>query len=136
MPLSATTVKAEAEKLELAKLKGINVSKLFRDALDVSLRVRGDDKEMLESQLTDIRKQMEILELEEKLVLNQLKTLESIDVIEQHREAKYNQWKTSIVIQIERNTIDWDVLKKLFRFSNIADCKSWVIGKLKNESLI
>lgn len=136
MPLSSTTVKAEPEKIELAKLKGINISKLFRDALDTSLRVSGDDKEMLESQLTDIRKQMEILQLEEKLVLDQLKTLESRDVINQYREDKYNQWKKNLAYQIEHKTIDWNVIKKLFRFNTNAECKSWVTKKLSGDDLL
>lgn len=136
MPLSSTTVKAQAEKLELAKLKGINVSKLFREALDTSLRVTGDDKDMLESQLTDIRKQMEILQLEEKLVLDQLKTLESRDVVNQYREDKYNQWKKNIAYQIENKTIDWNVIKKLFRFTNMIECKTWINNKLKSDALL
>jgi len=136
MPLSSTTVKADAEKLELAKLKGINVSKLFRDALDVSLRVAGDDKEMLEKQLTDIRKQMEILDLEEKLVLNQLKALETIESINQYREVKFSLWAKNLAYQCENKTIDWDNVKKLFRFNDLSDCKSWIEGKLKKEGLI
>lgn len=136
MPLSSTTVKAQAEKLELAKLKGINVSKVFRDALDTSLRVIGDDRDMLESQLTDIRKQMEILQLEEKLVLDQLKTLESRDVVNQYREDKFNQWKKNMAIQVKNKTIDWNVIKKLFRFTTMTDCKTWITRKLRAEALI
>lgn len=136
MPLASTTVKAEPEKLELAKLKGINVSKLFRDALDTNLRVLGDDKEMLESQLTDIRKQMEILQLEEKLILDQLKTLESRDMIEQYRETKYNQWNKNISYQIKNKTIDWEVIKKLFRFNNNNECKTWITKKLAVDGLL
>jgi len=136
MALSSTTVKAEPEKLELAKLKGINVSKLFREALDTSLRVSGDDKEMLESQLTDIRKQMEILQLEEKLVLDQLKTLESRDVINQYREIKFNQWDKNISYQIKNKTIDWEVIKKLFRFNSMTECKTWITKKLTVDGLL
>lgn len=136
MPLSSTTVKAQAEKLELAKLKGINVSKLFRDALDTSLKVSGDDKEMLESQLTDIRKQVEILQLEEKLILDQLKTLESRDVIEQYRENKYEQWKKNLAYQIEHKTVDWDVIKKLFRFNSMTDCRTWITKRLKADCML
>lgn len=136
MPLSATTVKADAEKLELAKLQGINISKLFRDALDTSLRIQGDDKDMLESQLTEIRKQMEILQLEEKLILDQLKTLESLDVVEAYRMSKYDKWKKNLAYQITHNTIDWDISRKLLRFSNVGECKIWIIGELKKDGLI
>lgn len=136
MPLASTTVKAEPEKLELAKLKGINVSRLFRDALDTSLRVTGDDKEMLESQLTEIRKQMEILQLEEKLVLDQLKTLESIDVVKQHRETKYYQYNKNLAYQIKHKTIDWDVIRKLFRFNSKAECETWIHKRLSADGLL
>lgn len=136
MPLSSTNVKADAEKIQLAKLKGINLSLLFRNALDSSLRVSGDDKDMLESQLTDIRQQMEILNLEEKLILDQLKTLDSKDAVEQYRATKFNQWKKNIAYQIENKTIDWNVIKKLFRFSTMGDCKTWITTRLKTEKLI
>lgn len=136
MPLSSTNVKADPEKIQLAKLKGINLSQLFRDALDTSLRVSGDCKEMLESQLTEIRKQMEILQLEEKLVLDQLKTMESRDEVEQYREAKFEKWKINIAYQITHNTNDWSVTKNLFRFSNENECKAWITAKLKSEKLL
>lgn len=136
MPLSSTNVKADPEKILLAKMKGINLSKLFRDALDTSLRVTGDDKEMLESQLTEIRKQIEILSLEEKLVLDQLKTMESEDEVNNYREAKFNQWKKNIAYQVTHNTNDWTVTKDLFRFSGITECRNWIIGRLKSENLI
>lgn len=136
MPLSSTTVKAEAEKLELAKLRGINISKLFRDALDTSLKVYGDDREMLESKLTDIRKQMEILDLEEKFVLAQLKSLDSLDAVEQYRNEKYEQWKKSLTYQVRHKTIDWENVKKLFRFSTVGECERWITERLDKEGFI
>lgn len=136
MPLSSTNVKADPEKIQLAKLKGINLSQLFRDALDTSLRVSGDDREMLESQLTEIRKQMEILQLEEKLVLDQLKSMDSRDEVAKYREDKFNKWKKNIAYQISHNTNDWAVTKNLFRFSNVNECKAWIVGKLKSEKLL
>lgn len=136
MPLSSTNVKADPEKIHLAKLKGINLSQLFRDALDTSLRVSGDDKEMLESQLTEIRTQMEILQLEEKLVLDQLKTMDSRESLDKYRENKYHQWKNNIAYQMNHKTIDWNIIKKLFRFSDIEDCKTWITKKLRSENLL
>ena len=91
---------------------------------------------MLESQLTEIRKQMEILQLEEKLVLDQLKSMESRDEVERYREAKFNKWKKNIAYQISHNTNDWAVTKNLFRFSNVNECKSWILNRLKSEKLI
>jgi hypothetical protein len=133
--LSTTTVRASADKLELAQLKGINVSKVFREALDVSLKVMGDEKEMLESQLTDIRKQIEILNLEEKLILDQLKTLESADTLENYRLKKYDQWKKNIAFQVNKNTIDWDVIRKLLRFNSKIECKKWINENLQGDGL-
>jgi len=136
MPLSSTNVKAESDKIQLAKLKGINLSQLFRDALDTRLKVTGDDLSTLESQLTDIRKQIEILHLEERLVLDQMKTMESKDSINQYREAKFNQWKRNLAYQVINKTIDWNLNKNLFRFSTAADCKTWIIQRLKAEELL
>lgn len=136
MPLSSTNVKAEADKIQLAKLKGINLSQLFRDALDTSLRVTGDDLSTLESQLTDIRKKIEILHLEERLVLDQMKTMESKDVVNQYREAKFEQWKRNLAYQVLNRTIDWNLNKSLFRFSTAADCKNWITQRLKAEELL
>lgn len=135
MSLVSTNLKAEADKVQLAKLKGINLSQLFRDALDTSLRVSADDKDMLESQLTEIRKQIDILQLEEKLVLDQIKALDSKVSVDQFRESKFNQWQKNIAYQIEHGTIDWEVLRKLFRFRTTTDCKSWVNTKLRSEHL-
>lgn len=136
MPLSSTNVKADPEKIRLAKMKGINLSRLFRDALDSSLKVTGDDREMLESQLTEIRKQIEILSLEEKLILDQLKTMESEDEVNKYREAKFNQWKKNIAYQVTHNTNDWTVTKNLFKFSDIPECRNWIIKRLKAENMI
>ena len=49
---------------------------------------------------------MEILQLEEKLVLDQLKSMESRDEVERYREAKFNKWKKNIAYQISHNTND------------------------------
>lgn len=136
MTLVSTNLKADCEKVHLAKLKGINLSQLFRDALDLSLKISGDEKGMLENQLAEIRKQIEILQLEERLVLDHLKTLESKDVVDQFRETKYNQRKTNIAYMIKNKTLDWELNRRLFRFSNVNDCKKWLTGKLENEGLI
>jgi len=136
MSLVSTNLKADPEKVELAKLKGINLSQLFRDALDTSLRVSGDDMEMLESQLTEIRKQMEILQLEEKLILDQLKIMESADEVNSYRESKFNKWKKNMAIQMKNKTLDWAVIEKLLRFSNESECKSWITHRLQKEGLI
>lgn len=136
MPLSATTVKADPEKLELAKLKGINISKLFREALDLSLLVPGSDREMLLMQLAKVRKNMRMLSLEEKLILDQLAELESEEEINSDRETKYLQWKTPIARQVKKNNFDWDSNTKYFQFPNKDEFRKWLMGKLKEDDLI
>jgi len=50
-------------------LKEINLSKLCREALDMRLRLVGDDSHMLKEQLINNEKQIQILTLENKLIL-------------------------------------------------------------------
>lgn len=134
--LTATNVKLDAEKLELAKLKGCNVSQLCRDAIDSYLRLTGDNSEMLKDQLAEIEKQMQTLSLEKKIILKQLEALESIEAVELQREGLFQKWKKNIVFMLGHNTIDWDTQKELFKFKDIEECKRWLLGKLKNEGLI
>lgn len=136
MRLTATNVKLEPDKLELAKLKGCNVSQLCRDALDSYLRLTESDSEMLKDQLVEIRKQIQMLSLEEKLVLTQLDSIESSEVVHNHRESKYDQWKKNLAYQINNNTIDWNTQKEIFKFKDTMDCKKWMTAKLKKDSLI
>jgi hypothetical protein len=67
MSLTATNVKLDADKLQLAKIKGINVSRVCREALDSRLKLDGDDVDMINQQLVDIEKQMQELALEKKV---------------------------------------------------------------------
>ena len=136
MALTATNVKLDPDKIHLAKLKGVNISQVCRDALDSYLRLSGGDGETLKNQLVEIEKQIQMLTLEKKLIMSQLETLEASDVIESYRESKYNQWKPNLAYQISHNTIDWRLQKELFKFTNMEQCKTWMVKKLKNEGLI
>lgn len=134
--LTSTNVKLDADKLELAKLKGCNVSQLCRDAIDSYLRLTGDNSHMLKDQLAEIEKEMRTLNLEKKIILKQLEALESMEAIEFQRESLFQKWNRNIVFMIQHNTIDWDTQKELFKFKDLEDCKKWIIAKLKNEGLI
>ena len=134
--LTATNVKLDAEKLELVKLKGCNVSQLCRDAIDSYLRLSGENSGMLKEQLADIEQQIKTLNLEKKIILKQLESFESLEAVERQRETLYSKWKSNLAFMIEHNTIDWNTQKDLFKFSNIEDCKKWLIGRLQNEGLI
>lgn len=136
MPLASTTVKADAGKLELARLKGINNSKLFRDALDTSLKISGGDKELLESRLAEVTLQMDALELEKRFILDGLKALEKEDTVLQYREDTFDKWKSSIAFQIKNKTITWSTLTKLFRFKNDKECQNWIQAKLSAAATI
>ena len=117
-------------------MKGVNVSQLCRDAIDSQLRLSGGSKEMLSNQLIEVRKQIQMLNLEEKLILNQLEALDSADSVNDHRESVFNKWKTNLAFMIKQNTIDWNTQKELFKIKKITDCKKWLIGKLQTEGLI
>lgn len=136
MPLASTNVKLDAEKLQLAKLKGCNVSLLCREALDSFLNLYGDDADTIQRQLIDIEKQIQTLNLEKKILLNQLESMEASENRAQFREAKFNQWKLNLAYQVLHKTIDWNTQKELFRFSTTEESKLWVIKKLKDEGLI
>lgn len=136
MPLAATTIKVDSEKLELAKMKGINISQLCRDAIETSLKLDTGDLSMLKDQLLDIEKQIETLTLEKKLIMSQIKSLESSEIIESHRAEMYTKWKGNLAFMLKHNTIDWNTQKELFKFKKVTDCKKWLTRKLENEGLI
>lgn len=134
--LVSVNVKIEAEKRQLADLKDINISKLCREALDMRLRLVGDDSQMLKEQLVNNEKQIQTLTLENKLILSLLETLESKDVIDEYRDAKYDQWKVNLAYMISHKTIDWRTQKELFKFPKEPDCKKWLLSKLENDRLL
>jgi hypothetical protein len=91
---------------------------------------------MLKDQLYDIEKQLETLTLEKKIVMQQIKSLETTEVIESHRAEMYTKWKGNLAFMIKQKTIDWNTQKELFKFKNIVECKAWILGKLQREGLI
>lgn len=134
--LTSTNVKLDAEKLELAKLKGCNVSQLCRDAIDSYLRLTGDNSDMLKDQLVEIEKQIRTLNLEKTIIIKQLEALESAETLENQREVTFQKWKNQLAFMIGHDTIDWDTQRELFKFKRVDLCKNWIISKLKTENLI
>lgn len=134
--LTSTNVKLDAEKLELAKLKGCNVSQLCRDAIDSYLRLTGDNSDMLKDQLVEIEKQIRTLNLEKTIIIKQLEALESAETLENQREVTFQKWKNQLAFMIGHDTIDWDTERELFKFKRVDLCKNWIISKLKTEGLI
>lgn len=138
-PLASVNLKINPEKRRLADLKNINLSELLRTSLDIRLGfsgVTGEGEQMLTEQLAEIEKQMEILQLEKKIVLDQLSALRSKETVALDREMIYQKWKKSLAFQVERNTIDWTHQKQLFKFKRISDCKKWILSKLEADNLI
>jgi hypothetical protein len=136
MPLVATTVKLESDKLELIKMKQVNVSQLCRDAVDSYLKLNSTDKAVIKSQIADLQQQRNSIDLQIKLLLKQLETCENEDVLSTHRNAMYDKWKTNMAFMVNKKTIDWGTVSDVFKFSTRAECEAYIINRLKEEGLI
>lgn len=136
MVLAATNVKFEAEKVQLAKMLGINISQLCRDALDTRLKISEGDLEMFQSKLVEIEKQIESLTLEKKIILDQINLLESEDELKIYREGKYQKSRDSYAFMVKKNTVDWQSNRQLLRFKTIEETQDFIYNKLKADGLI
>mgnify|MGYP000922284312 FL=1 len=134
--LTSTNVKLESEKLELIKMKGVNVSALCRDAIDSYLKLNSTDKAVIKSQIADLQQQRNSIDLEIKLLLKQLETCENEDVLSTHRNAMYDKWKTNMAFMVNKKTIDWGTISDVFKFSTRAECEAYIINRLKEDGLI
>jgi post-segregation antitoxin (ccd killing protein) len=134
--LTSTNVKLESEKLELIKMKGVNVSALCRDAVDSYLKLNSTDKAIIKSQIADLQQQRNSIDLEIKLLLKQLETCENEDVLGTHRNEMYDKWKTNMAFMVNKKTIDWGTISDVFKFSTRVECETYVINRLKEEGLI
>ena len=106
-PLTSTNVKLDSEKLELIKMKGVNVSALCRDAIDNYLKLNSTDKAVIKSQIADLQQQRNAIDLQIKLLLKQLEACEEEDVLSTHRNAMFDKWKTNLAFMVNKKTIDW-----------------------------
>jgi hypothetical protein len=136
MPLVATTVKLESDKLELIKMKQVNVSQICRDAVDSYLKLNSTDKAVIKSQIADLQQQRNSIDLQIKLLLKQLETCENEDVLSTHRNAMYDKWKTNMAFMVNKKTIDWGTISDVFKFSTRAECEAYIINRLKEDGLI
>lgn len=136
MPLVATTVKLESDKLELIKMKQVNVSQLCRDAVDSYLKLNSTDKAVIKSQIADLQQQRNSIDLQIKLLLKQLETCENEDVLNTHRNAMYDKWETNMAFMVNKKTIDWNTVSDVFKFSTRAECEAYVINRLREDGLI
>jgi hypothetical protein len=136
MPLVATTVKLESDKLELIKMKKVNVSQICRDAVDSYLKLNSTDKAVIKRQIADLQQQRNSIDLQIKLLLKQLETCENEDVLSTHRNAMYDKWKTNMAFMVNKKTIDWGTVSDVFKFSTRAECEAYIINRLKEEGLI
>jgi hypothetical protein len=136
MPLVATNVKLDSDCVSLAKMKGVNVSAICREALSTHLRLSGGDAEMIEKQITELEQQKNMIDLEIKLLLKQLDSCKSNDVLEEHRESVYERRKPNLAHMYKTHSLDWGILKDVIKFKNGEECKKWLLDKLRSENLI
>ena len=136
MPLVATTVKLESDKLELIKMKKVNVSQICRDAVDSYLKLNSTDKAVIKRQIADLQQQRNSIDLQIKLLLKQLETCENEDVLSTHRNAMYDKWKTNMAFMVNKKTIDWGTVSDVFKFSTRAECEAYITNRLKEDGLI
>jgi len=72
----------------------------------------------------------------EKFILAQIETWDLIKEKNSISESKYQQWKRNLAFMIKNNITDWNTQKAIFQFSDIRECKKWLIDKIKKEGLI
>jgi len=134
--LTATNVKLDSGKLELIKMKGVNVSALCRDAVDSYLKLNSNDKAIIASQIADLQRQRDSIDLEIKLLLSQLETCETEDALEAHRMTVYEKRKTNLAYMYKVKSFDWNLISNIFKFQSSEECKAWVLNRLKSDELI
>lgn len=134
--LTATTIKLDTEKVELLKMKGVNISALCRDAIDSYLKMNSTDKAVIKSQIADLQQQKNAINLQIKLLLKQLEACEEEDTLNAHRNEMFDKWKTNIVFMINKKTIDWNTVSDVFKFSTRAECETYILNRLRDEGLI
>jgi hypothetical protein len=136
MPLVATTVKLESDKLELIKMKQVNVSQICRDAVDSYLKLNSTDRAVINSQIADLQRQRNAIDLEIKLLTKQLEAADEIDKINAHRESVYEKRKTNFAYMYRARSFDWHLIAEVLKFSSSEECKTWVLNRLKEDKLI
>lgn len=136
MALVATSVKVEKDKLELAKLKGANVSQLTRDAIDSYLKLSSNDRVVIQGQIDELLQQRISIDLELKLLMNLLETSEHEEIVQGHRETMYEKRKQNLAYMHRTKSLDWRLIASAFKFNNVDECRSWVLGRLAQDELI
>jgi hypothetical protein len=136
MPLVATTIKLEPDKVELMKMKKANVSQVCRDAIDTYLKLSSNDKAIIKSQIADLQQKRNMIDLEIKLLLKQLEASEEEDVIKAHRESIYESRKNNLAYMFKTKSLDWHLIAEIFKFQSSEECKTWVLNRLREDELI
>lgn len=124
MALVATSVKVEKDKLELAKLKGANVSQLTRDAINSYLKLSSNDRAVIQAQIDELMQQRMTIDLELKLLMNLLETSEHEEMVRRHRETMYEKRKQNLAYMYRTKSLDWWLIASAFKFNNVDECRS------------
>ena len=135
-PLTSTNIKIDSEKIELLKMKGVNVSALCRDAIDAYLKMNSTDKAVIKSQIADLQQQRDAIDLQIKLLLKQLEACEEEDTLNTHRNEMFEKWKKNLAFMVNKKTIDWNKVSDVFKFSTKTECETYVLNRLREEGLI
>lgn len=136
MALVATSLKVEKDKLELAKLKGANVSQLTRDAINSYLKLSSNDRAVIQAQIDELMQQRMTIDLELKLLMNLLETSEHEEMVQRHRETMYEKRKQNLAYMHRTKSLDWRLIASVFKFNSMDECKSWVLSRLAQDGLI
>jgi hypothetical protein len=70
------------------------------------------------------------------LVLARALELDPNSEIGKCREEKYQKSKYNLATMVNNKSIDWNRQKAVFKFSNVQDCKKWMLEKLTADGLI
>lgn len=124
MALVATSVKVEKDKLELAKLKGSNVSQLTRYAINSYLKLSSNDRAVIQAQIDELMQQRMTIDLELKLLMNLLETSEHEEMVQRHRETMYEKRKQNLAYMYRTKSLDWRLIASVFKFNNVDECRS------------
>lgn len=121
--------------------------KNYRDAIEsgaLSIISEADPEKALEMRLA--KQEQEISETRQALAQiridkeikkqtaeNESKEVSDTEII---RLEKYENGKQALANQVNRHTIDWKVIQKLYGFKSIIEAESYITGKLMDDKLI
>jgi hypothetical protein len=136
MPLVKTSLLLDSETLDIARTRGDNVSEMCRNHLRSHYTKGVENPEMIESEIAQLEVQKIDIDLQIKLLKQHLELLRSKEELSAKREAIFELRKMNLRTMYQTKSLDWNLLKDIFQFQNVASCKKWILQKLGDEGLI